>query len=278
MAYLLRTTPRRVLPALLILAAVVACATPLPTATRSPTAVPEPTAAPTPEPTATPTPLPTATPTPTETPEPTDTPLPTATPTPTPTPTPTASPTPLPESVLLEPMNHQWQTHNNCGPASVAILLGYYGHSVTQQKVNERLPPGPRPCDTVSYMSRYGLTARLYILPSPRFRRPAPIRLLLANRIPVIVHQQLSSEDPLGHYRVIHGYDDASGEFISDDPLLGPGLRLSYRTFTTLSHPGSAFFIPVYPPEADPLVQSLMESLGLKSRAHLQNPSCKSRN
>ena len=156
-------------------------------------------------------------------------------------------------------MNYQRQTTNNCGPASVAILLGYYGHWVTQQEVNEQIPAGSlSPCDIVLYVSQYQLTARLYYSPPGS----EPVRQLLDSHIPVIFNQWLSADSDIRHYRVIRGYDDVTSEFISDDPLRGAYFRIPYDTFTTLSDPGN--FIPVYPPETDPLVQSLMGALGVR--------------
>jgi ABC-type bacteriocin/lantibiotic exporter with double-glycine peptidase domain len=155
-------------------------------------------------------------------------------------------------------MNYQPQTYNNCGPCSIAILLGYYDHWITQQEVNEQVPPGPSLCEIVEYVSLYELMARAYVPPPSRGPILA-VRRLLANGIPVISNQLLEPDSHVGHYRVIRGYDDASRTFISDDPLqrLGSGFRITYDTFDELSEPGAAV-IPVYPPEADPLVQSLM--------------------
>ncbi len=253
-----------------------------------------PTLTPTPTLTSTPTPIPTPTltptPTSTDTPTPTDTPRPMATrawvsppalaethecivwgkdpiegerslpaATCTPTPKPTDTPTPLPEAILLEPMNHQWQTYNNCGPASVAIVLAYYGHWVTQQDVNEVMPGGL--ANLEEYLSRYLLMARAYAV-SPGSPSRTPVRQLLANRIPVIVGQRLSVEENTGHFRVVQGYDDASGEFILDDPLLSPDLRIDYDTFSRLSFRGN--IVPVYPPDKDLLVKSLMKNLGMR--------------
>lgn len=214
-----------------------------------------------PDRTATPTPTQTATSTRTAAPTHTSTCTATLTQTPTPTNTPTPippdTPTPVSATVLLGPMNHHWQTRNNCGPASVAITLGYFGHWVTQQKVNEQVPAGSlSPCDIVLYMPQYQLMARLYFSPPTS----EAIRQLLDNGIPVIINQRLSSDSCMRHYRVIHGYDDTSSEFITDDPLLGPYFRIDYDTFNALSNPGN--FIPVYPPEKDPLVQSLMGTFG----------------
>lgn len=154
-------------------------------------------------------------------------------------------------------MNYQAQTYNNCGPASIAIILGHYDHWITQHKVNEQVPPGPSACMIADYMPQYGLKARVYESPPST----DPIRLLLANGIPVIANQLLESASDIGHYRVIKGYDDTAREFISDDPLQkkGPDFRINYNVFARYSTPGA--FIPVYPPEMDRLVRSLMRDL-----------------
>jgi len=185
---------------------------------------------------------------------PTNTPTPTITPLPTPTPTPTLTPTPLPGSALLEPMNYQPQTYNNCGPCSIAILLGYYDHWITQQEVNEIVSPGPSLCDIANYASRCQLKGQAYRGSSLR----DPIRLLLANGIPVIARQLLELDSDIGHYRVIKGYDDMAGEFISDDPLQSKGadFHIDYDTFARLARRGA--FVAVYPPEMDAQVQAMM--------------------
>jgi len=204
-----------------------------------------------------------ATPTPVDTPEPTATLTPTPTSTPIPMPTPTSTPrptlTPLPDSTLLKPMNYQPQTYNNCGPCSIAILLGYYDHWITQQDVNEYVAAGPALCDFVDYVPQYQLMARVYQPPASRDQNLLlAVRRLVANRIPVIVNQRLEPDSNIGHYRVIRGYDDVAGEFISDDPLQskGPEYRISYDAFDEISNPGGV--IPIYPPRMDGFVQSLM--------------------
>jgi ABC-type bacteriocin/lantibiotic exporter with double-glycine peptidase domain len=153
-------------------------------------------------------------------------------------------------------MNYQPQTYNNCGPTSIAILLGYYGYWITQHTVNEQVPPGPSPCAIADYMPQYQLQARAYRSPASH----DPIRHLLANGIPVIAGQRLAVDSDIGHYRVIKGYDDVAQEFISDDPLQskGPDYHIPYATFAQLS---TSSFIPVYPPEMDALVRALMRDL-----------------
>ena len=62
----------------------------------------------------------------------------TRSPTPTrppPTFTPTPPPTALPPAVRLTGLTHAWQTWNNCGPATLAMNLSYFGSRTTQAEV-----------------------------------------------------------------------------------------------------------------------------------------------
>jgi hypothetical protein len=234
----------------------------VPPVERTPTRVPS-------TPTDTPLPSPTATATSTPTP------VPTFTSTPTLTPTPTSVPTSLPRAVLLEPMNHQQQTLNNCGPTSVAILLGYYNHWVTQREVAEESAHVSYPCFAPYYVSRHGLMARVYRFPVDRELRLQTVRLMLANGIPVLVVQRLSRGSDISHWRVIQGYDDATNEFVSDDPLLGADYRIPYGVFVDLLGGSAAgFVIPVYPPEMDPFVRSIMRETCARRWTNWDGVSC----
>jgi ABC-type bacteriocin/lantibiotic exporter with double-glycine peptidase domain len=158
---------------------------------------------------------------------------------------------------MLEPMNHQQQTFNNCGPASIATILGYYGQWVTQYDVNQQIEAGSISGAT-EYLAGFDLMTRAFLFPPS----VDPTRLLLANGIPVIVNQFLTTDSDIRHYRIVHGYDDETREFVSDDPLLGASYRIPYTDYRRLSRYG--IIVPVYPIEMDTLVQELMAELGLE--------------
>jgi len=56
-----------------------------------------------------------------------------------------------------------------------------------------------------------------------------------------LVLQRFSVQDSYGHYRVIVGYNDKEGTFITFDPILGRNYNISYTEFTELWKPGSTF-------------------------------------
>lgn len=191
--------------------------------------------------------------TPTVTPSPSKTPTSTSTL----TPTRTLTPTPLPPHAFLEPMNHQWQTLNNCHHASIAILLGYYDIWFTQHDFLEGMD------DINNLISPYGLTSRIYLVAYAVVPSSDAIRWLLAEGIPVIVGQKVSTSDSTWHYRVIRGYDDGNEEFFVDDSLLGPNHRISYQDFNKLSR-GDGQIIPVYPLEKDEMIAETMKAWQMK--------------
>jgi hypothetical protein len=216
-------------------------------------------------PTETPSPLPTETPTATQTATPTRTPTTTDTPTVTPT------PTPAPKAARLDGMNHQWQTYNNCGPASLAIVLGFFGQKVSQGQLNDQgLRPMTAPSRLTSKFNAadFGVQTRPYTIPPTREQTVSLLRYLLANKIPVIVLQRLNLDERISHYRVAEGYDDGVGVFIFDDPYYGPGYRLSYDAFMARfpnTYP-PASLMPVFQPAQADLVARLMAECGATPR------------
>jgi len=198
------------------------------------------------------------TPTPPPTPSPTT--VPTATPSPAPSPTPTPFLTPVAGQVLLEPMTHVWQTWNNCGPATVAMCLSYFGRAETQAEIAAILRPDPQdkninPPEMAAYVRSLGLGAIARVN-----GRADVLKSLLSNGIPVIVEQwHVPEGDPgMGHYRLVRGYNEADGVFIAHDALTGPNERLSYAAFDEGWRVFNRAYVIVYPPERQRVVETLL--------------------
>lgn len=197
-------------------------ATSVAVATVTPTVSPPPTALPTPAAlltsTATPTSMATVTPT--------------ASPAPTATPTPTILPTPA-RAISLSGIKHEWQTWNNCGPATLAMGLSHFGYKDTQADIAAVLKPDPEdkhvePEEMAAYVRSRGLEAVVRV--NGDLGR---LKQLLSNGLPVIVEMWHTPRpnDGMGHYRLAIGYDDAAGHFITYDSLNGPGVSIPYGPF-----------------------------------------------
>jgi tetratricopeptide (TPR) repeat protein len=162
--------------------------------------------------------------------------------------------------VLLEPMTHFWQTWNNCGPATVAMGLSYFGRAETQAEVAAVLRPDPQdkninPQEIVSYVRNLGLGAMV------RCNGRADIlKNLLSNGIPVIVEQwHVPEGDPgMGHYRLVRGYSEADGVFIAHDALTGPDERLTFAAFDEGWRVFNRVYVVLYPMEKQQVVEAIL--------------------
>jgi len=208
---------------------------------------PHPDTLPTPAITHTSIPLLTPTPTPTPTPTCTSTPLP---PTFTPSPTPTPTPTP-PISVTLAGLRHEHQGWNNCGPATLAMALSYWGRGETQYDVAPILKPDPEdknvsPWEMEAYTRGLGLGAIVRV--NGTLDR---LKSLLRSGFPVIVETWYvrDARDQLGHYRLVIGYDDAAQQFLTYDSLHGPDVTIGYRELDELWRVFNRAYLVVYAPE-----------------------------
>ncbi len=148
-------------------------------------------------------------------------------PMPSPQPSPTSLP-PIPTSSRLVSFNHQFQTWNNCGPATLAMGLSFFGLNINQKETATILKPNPEdrnvsPGEMEDYVN---LKTDL----SAISRANGDIDLLkrfVANGYPVIV--ELGLDPPgeyrwmgwYGHYLLIVAYDDASQQFWVYDSWFG---------------------------------------------------------
>lgn len=220
-------------------------------------------------PPATPTTTPVATSTATSTAAPTTT--PTGTPTSPPAPTATSAPAFLPaqSAVALGGLRHEWQTWNNCGPATLAMYLSYYGSGLNQADIRAVLRPDPddknvSPHELVSYAQSQGYAATLLVNGNREL-----LRTLLSNGIPAILETWHEAEpgNGLGHYRLVVGYDESRQEWNFYDSydargLIDPNVYAGIRLADTQLAPWWKVFnrtlILVYPPAQSELVNAIL--------------------
>ena len=205
------------------------------------------------------------------------TPSPTATPEPTATSTPTATATPAPLVMAgawrLSGLRHAWQTWNNCGPATLATYLSYYGSELDQAAIGAVLrrsadDKNVSPEELAAYAAAQGYAAQVLVNGDDEL-----LRALLAAGMPVLVEtwHEDAPNDGLGHYRLLVGYDDAAQHWIAYDSydrtdlIEGAGyqgIRLAYARFTPWWQVFNRTFLLVYPPDKAPVVDSLLAVSG----------------
>jgi len=127
-----------------------------------------------------------------------------------------------------------------CGPASMSMVLGYWGNSISQEDVAAEIyDPGARitrMADMVSYPLTFGFKSQDFT------GSIHDLKTWIDNGVPVIVLQRFSLEDPYGHYRVAVGYNDSSAMMVTFDPKKGMNFTITYSEFVQLWKPGSTFW------------------------------------
>lgn len=137
------------------------------------------------------------------------------------------------------------QTYNNCGPASLQMLLAFYGVSLGQDVIGAHTKVNPRAYMLSSvidpFLQPFGLRAT-------RFRNGNVnhVRQLVGNGVPVLAIQWLDERSQIPHFRVVRGFDDARGVFLVNDPAYG-NLTISYAEFQRLWNLYGQEFVAVYP-------------------------------
>jgi hypothetical protein len=162
----------------------------------------------------------------------------------------------------LGPLVNIPQTWNNCGPASVAEVLAYWGISRTQADVQSVLradgnPHGMSPYGVPAYARSLGLRAMLGFAGSERL-----VKLLVTNGFPIIVSQYVSPADHVGHYRPIQAYEDGTSIFVSSDPYLGQNHQIDYGAFDAIWKSTNRRFLLLYPPAKQPLLDRVLAAAG----------------
>lgn len=191
-------------------------------------------------------------------------PTPTVTDIPTSTPTPTIILNQQPETKIIPQTIQIFQSFNNCGPASLSMLLSYFNSNISQETIGQQLRPyqnlqgdNDDKSVTLPELARYAESHNFITYHRPN----GDIDLaknLIANDIPFIVRTWLNPNEDIGHYRVVRGYDDTTQEFIQDDSYQGGNLRYSYAEFMDMWQPFNYEFLVVVPAEKQEMVEAIL--------------------
>ncbi len=191
----------------------------------------------------------------TPSPPPAPTSLPTAGPGPTSGPTPI--PTPLPARTLLTGIRHEYQGWNNCGPATLAMALSFWGWIGDQRPVAEYTKPNPPDKNVMPYELADFVRERTDLEVVVRVGGDLQLlKSLIAAGYPVMIEKGLevpNVEGWMGHYELLAGYDDATAIFNAYDSYEGDfsdgkTLPVSYQTVETYWRHFNNTYLIVYPP------------------------------
>lgn len=190
-------------------------------------------------------------------------------PTPTTQPTaalPTPSATPLPSQVLLPAPEWEKQDWNNCGPATLALGLRFFGWEGNQFDISELLKPDRGDKNVNIDELVYYVRTRAGWMEAD-YRVGGTIEALkrfLAYGLPVIVEKgyMVESDGPdegwAGHYLLLTGYDDARRVFVGQDTFAGPNQEVAYEVLDEGWKAFNRAYLFLYPVADPPPLESLL--------------------
>lgn len=151
--------------------------------------------------------------------------------------------------VLLTGAQQYYQAWNNCGPATLAMNLSYYGWTGTQFDAAKYLKPDQEdknvsPDQLAAYARSIGYQA-IYRVNGTR----EMIKAMLRANIPMLIEKGFEPEADLGwmgHYELIVGFNDSKQEFIAMDSYLGPYQAVPYDQFDKYWQQFDRTYILVY--------------------------------
>ena len=157
---------------------------------------------------------------------------------------------------------HVFQSFNNCGPATLAMALNYWGVASDQQSLGMEIRPNQNPqginddksmmaYEFITFSEKYGLTA--VVRPNGDISK---LKKFIANDIPVIVRTWLHPNEDIGHFRIIRGYNE--NQILQNDSYEGPNLYYDNQTFLSMWEPFNFGYIIVYPKEKQALVEEIL--------------------
>jgi tetratricopeptide (TPR) repeat protein len=168
---------------------------------------------------------------------------------------------------MLAGFRHEYQKFNNCGPASLAVNLSFWGWQGTQADTAKILKPNlddknVSPIEIYTYITTLGYEAYIRVNGDVE-----TLKRFIAAGYPVLVEkgfQCLPGEERcsgwFGHYSVFKGYDDGRREFYLEDTFRGPNLALSYEETLANWRAFNYLYMVIYPntPENDAKVEALL--------------------
>jgi tetratricopeptide (TPR) repeat protein len=172
-------------------------------------------------------------------------------------------------AVELSGVPHVWQKWNNCGPATLAMNLDYFGSQLSQADIATALKPDPddknvSPEEMVAFARSQGFHALVRANGDS-----GRLRLLLGNGVPVLVETWLEQEpgNGMGHYRLLTGYDDAAQQWTLYDSYVSAGvdanqpyrgIHLSYAEMDPLWAVFNRTYVLIYTDALAPTVLGIL--------------------
>ena len=177
-------------------------------------------------------------------------------------PTATLTPYPVPAAYTIENMGLERQSFNNCGPANLSMNLNFWRWSTNQERMRLALRTHDDDRNVMlSEMRDYVLNNTENLGAILRYVGDLQVlKALVSGGYPVLLERGHTDPDNgwMGHYSIIHAYNDATQTVTSNDTLLGT-ITLSYDELMLDWRHFDGIYIVVFPADRE---QDVLERLG----------------
>jgi tetratricopeptide (TPR) repeat protein len=184
------------------------------------------------------------------------------------TPPPAPTNAPLPVKMQLGSPAYEKQDINNCGPATLAMYLRYYGWEGDQFSISDLIKPIPQDRNVNVeeldyYVKNYaGWLNTIYRVGGDL----ETLKQFVAAGIPVMIEETYIFEESYwpnddrwgGHYLLITGYDEERRQFLSQDAYVGADHWFDYDQIDKQWQAFNRVYILVYLPDQEKTVKQLL--------------------
>ena len=169
--------------------------------------------------------------------------------------------TPVPKSIHLAGVKHEYQTWNNCGPATLGMALSFWGWEGNQQPIAAFTKPNPRDKNVMPYELIDYVEAETGLQVLTRVGGDNDLlKRFLAAGFPVIIEKgfELPKDGWMGHYELVTGYDDLTKYFTLQDSYFGPDQSMTYAELESNWRAFNFTYLVVYPPAREEQIQIIL--------------------
>ena len=176
--------------------------------------------------------------------------------------TPTRTPTPIPQKIQLTGFKHEYQTWNNCGPATLGMALSFWDWEGDQRPIAAFTKPNPRDKNVMPYELTAFVEEKTKLMALSRVGGDIELlKRLIASGFPVIVEKGFEGpklEGWMGHYVLVTGYSDAEQRFTLQDSYYGPDQVMTYDDLESYWRAFNFAYLVISLPERKEEVETIL--------------------
>ncbi|MBL6983776.1 MAG: hypothetical protein ISR58_21545 [Anaerolineales bacterium] len=168
-----------------------------------------------------------------------------------PAPTPTVETIVLPETVMLNGIQQEYQIAENSAPATLSMTLSYWKWSGDQHDTAAFLKPNSRDKNVMPYEMVFFVSEETEL--GALWRVGGDVELLkrlIAADFPVLIEKGVEGigfEGWMGHYEIIIGYNDAEQYFMVQDSFIGKNIIFYEDIHQYWQHFNYTYIVIYYP-------------------------------